>query len=280
MGRLGSGGLGRCSNQQRRPPRPFLVLHVVRSFLLNLAHVLTRSDRAIDLELVLLRQQAAPLRAEGQAAPPVALEQVALASLAATLPDRARVALVFMPATRLRWQREIVKRRGTFDNRPKPGRPPVAAACVKLRVRLARENPRWVRQAPGRAGQARPPRSRSTITRLLRQHRLPPAPERGTSIWRSFLGHDREYLVACACFTVDTLSLQRLDTSSSSRSAPGGSTWPGGPRHQLRPGSPSRRANSAGVCRTGPGPLRPDRRPRRQVRRRLRHGLPCQRAAR
>ena len=36
---------------------PFLVLHVVFSFLLDLAHALTRSDHDQALELVLLRQQ-------------------------------------------------------------------------------------------------------------------------------------------------------------------------------------------------------------------------------
>ena len=35
----------------------FLVLHVVFSFLLDLVHVLTRSDHDQALELVLLRQQ-------------------------------------------------------------------------------------------------------------------------------------------------------------------------------------------------------------------------------
>jgi putative transposase len=121
------------------------------------------------------------------------------------------VALVFTPATLLRWQREIVKRRGTFDNRPKPGRPPVSAAYVKLLMRLARENPRWgYGKRPGELGKLGHRVSRSTITRLLRQHRLPPAPERGPSTWRAFLGHDREDMVACACFPVDTLALQRL----------------------------------------------------------------------
>ena len=36
---------------------PFLVLHVVLAFLLDLAHVLTRSDHDRALELLLLRQQ-------------------------------------------------------------------------------------------------------------------------------------------------------------------------------------------------------------------------------
>ena len=36
---------------------PFLVIYVVLSFLLDLAHVFTRSDHDRALELVLLRQQ-------------------------------------------------------------------------------------------------------------------------------------------------------------------------------------------------------------------------------
>ncbi len=52
--------------------------------------------------------------------------------------------------------------------------------------------------------------SRSAIKRVLRAHGLPPAPERGKSSWRAFLGHYREYMVACDFFTVDTVFLQRL----------------------------------------------------------------------
>jgi hypothetical protein len=36
---------------------PFLALHVVLAFLLDLAHVLTHSDHDTTMELVLLRQQ-------------------------------------------------------------------------------------------------------------------------------------------------------------------------------------------------------------------------------
>jgi hypothetical protein len=52
--------------------------------------------------------------------------------------------------------------------------------------------------------------SRSAIKRILRQHGLLPAPERGRSTWRDFLGHYRESMVACDFFTVDTLFLTRL----------------------------------------------------------------------
>ena len=52
---------------------PFLVLHVVLAFLLDLAHVLTRSDRAKDVELLLLRQQLRLYERHGQATPTFAL---------------------------------------------------------------------------------------------------------------------------------------------------------------------------------------------------------------
>ena len=122
---------------------PFLVLHVVFSFLLDLAHALTRSDHDQALELVLLRQQLRLYERQAKQPRPSRWEKVVLASLAAKLPDLSRVALVFTPATLLRWHREIVRRKWTFDNRPRRGRPPVSAACVELIVRLARENPRW-----------------------------------------------------------------------------------------------------------------------------------------
>src|ERR671932_394575 len=118
---------------------PFLVLHVVLSFLLDLVHVLTHSDHDHALELVLLRQQLRLYERQATQPRPSRWEKVALASLADRLPDLSRVALVFTPATLLRWHREIVKRKWTFDNRPRCGRPPVSAACVELIVRLARE---------------------------------------------------------------------------------------------------------------------------------------------
>ncbi len=102
---------------------PFLALHVVLSFLLDLAHVLTRSRHDQALELVLLRQQLRLYERKAKQPHPSRWEKVLLASLAATLPDLSRVALVFTPATLLRWHREIVKRTWTFANRPKRGRP-------------------------------------------------------------------------------------------------------------------------------------------------------------
>src|SRR5215216_5951599 len=161
---------------------PFLILHVVCSFLLDLVHALTHSDQDQALELVLLRQQLRLYERQAKQPRPSRWEKVVLASLAAKLPDLSRVALVFTPATLLRWHREIVKRAWTFGNCPKRGRPPVSAACVEIIVRLARENPRWgYGKLQGELLKLGHRVSRSAIKRVLRQHRLPPAPERGKS---------------------------------------------------------------------------------------------------
>jgi hypothetical protein len=177
---------------------PFLVLHVVCSFLFDLLHALRRNDHDKTIEVVLLRQQLRLYERQAKQPRPARWEKVVLATLAARLPDLSQVCLVFTPATLLRWHREIVKRKWTFDNRPRRGRPPTSAACVELIVRLARENPRWgYGKLQGELLKLGHRVSRSAIKRLLRQHGLPPAPERGASTWRAFLGHYREYMVAC-----------------------------------------------------------------------------------
>ena len=154
---------------------PFLALHVVLSFLLDLAHALTRSRHDQALELVLLRQQLRLYERQAHQPQPSRWEKVALASLAARLPALSRVALIFTPATLLHWHREIVRRKWTCDNRPRPGRPPVSAACVELIVRLARENPRWgygkcpvrcLRHPRGSLTSCPPPRRRRPSTLL------------------------------------------------------------------------------------------------------------------
>jgi putative transposase len=190
---------------------PFLALHVVFSFVLDLLHLVTQRDHDRALEIVLLRQQLRLYERRAAQPRPSRWEKVALASLAARLPDLSLVCLVFTPATLLRWHREIVKRKWTFDNRPRPGRPPASAACVALIVRLARENPAWgYGKVQGELLKLGHRVSVSTIKRALRQHGVPPAPERTRSTWRDFLGHYREYLVACDFFTVDTVCLTRL----------------------------------------------------------------------
>ena len=76
---------------------PFLVLHVVLSFLLDLAHVFTRADHDQALELVLLRQQLRLYERQATRPRPSRREKGALATLAARLPDLSRACLGFTP---------------------------------------------------------------------------------------------------------------------------------------------------------------------------------------
>ena len=161
---------------------PFLVLQVVFSFLLDLLLALRRNDHDQTIEVVLLRQQLRLYERQARQPRPSRWEQVVLATLAARLPDPSRVCLAFTPATLLRWHQEIVKRRWTFDNCPKRGRPSASAAYVELLLRLARENPRWgYGKFQGELGKLGHQVSRSASKRILRRHGLPPAPERGHS---------------------------------------------------------------------------------------------------
>ena len=78
---------------------PFLALHVVSSFFLDLAHVLSRSGHDQALELVLLRQQLRLYEHQARQPRPSRWEKVPLAVIAATLPDLTRVCLSSTPAT-------------------------------------------------------------------------------------------------------------------------------------------------------------------------------------
>src|SRR5438034_5743097 len=97
---------------------PFLALQVVFSFRLALAHVLTLSGHDQALELLLLRQQLRLYERQAPQPRPSRWEKVALASLAARLAALSQVCSVCTPATLLRWHREIIRRKWTFDNHP------------------------------------------------------------------------------------------------------------------------------------------------------------------
>ena len=50
----------------------------------------------------------------------------------------------------------------------------------------------------------------TTVRDVLRRHRIPPAPERNHSHWRTFLNQFRQQVLACDFFTVETAFLKTL----------------------------------------------------------------------
>jgi len=110
--------------------------------LLELLVLRLRSERAKEIEILVLRHQLQLL--ERQVARPQlhASDRALLAAFSRALPRSAWPSFFVKPATLLRWHRELVARRWTYPHR-RPGRPGTPVGVRELVLRLARENPGW-----------------------------------------------------------------------------------------------------------------------------------------
>jgi putative transposase len=186
----------------------FVYLAVRNLFALVL--LLGRSDRSKELEILVLRHEVAVLRRQSRRPRPAQADRALLATLSRALPRRAWAPFSVRPETLLRWHRGLVSRRRTYPHR-RPGRPPLARPRQELIVRLASENPHWGYQRIAgelkRLGLAASP---TTVRKVLAGAGIPPAPERGRQLWRSFLRQQAASTLACDFFPVETLGLQRI----------------------------------------------------------------------
>jgi transposase InsO family protein len=179
-------------------------------------------DRAKDLEIALLRQQLLLLQREQlHPARMTRCNRLILALLAHKLSvvarhvrhDWHRSLLLFTPATVLRWHRELVRRKWTFRQPQRGGRPALDPALMDLIVRLARENPTWgYGRIQGELAKLGQRVGRSTVRDLLKRQHVPPAPQRARHgpTWRAFLRHYQEQVLAADFFTVETALLQTI----------------------------------------------------------------------
>jgi transposase InsO family protein len=127
------------------------------------------------------------------------------------LPRSPRVYRLVTPGTVLRWHRRLVTQKWTYPHRT--GRPPVSAEIAALIERLASENHSWgYMRIQGELLKLGYRVSASTIRRVLKALKLPPAPRRRSDMtWRQFLHTQAATMLAADFFHVDcAVTLRRL----------------------------------------------------------------------
>ena len=172
--------------------------------------LLARSSASKDAELLVLRHEVLVLRRQNPGPKLDWADRAMLAALARLLPRAVRMNRLVTPDTLLRWHRRLVRWRWTYP--PRGGRPCADAKIAALIEQMARENPGWgykriqdeLLGLGYRVGA-------STVRRVLRRLRIPPAPQRDRTTWRQFLRSQAAMMLACDFFHVDcAVTLRRL----------------------------------------------------------------------
>lgn len=181
-----------------------------------------RSERAKDLEILLLRHQLQILQRTSRRPPHFShADKLLLASVATTLKAATaqtrglwrRAIIVASPDTVLRWHRELVRRKWARPAPSSQGRPRIDGELEALILRLAHENPRWgYSRIHGELANLAYTVGRSTVRDVLKRHRVPPVPKRAIhpTTWRVFLARHRDQMLACDFFVVETAFLRTL----------------------------------------------------------------------
>jgi putative transposase len=143
--------------------------------------LLGRSAASKDAELLVLRHEVAVLR-RTQPRPRLDwADRAVLAALIRLLPGKLRIYRLITPGTVLRWHRCLIARKWTSPRRT--GCPPVTAEITALIEYLATENASWgYPRIQGELLKLGYRVSGSTIRRVLRALRIPPAPKRHTDM--------------------------------------------------------------------------------------------------
>src|SRR4051794_11431270 len=187
------------------------LLYLIFQHLLGLLLLLGRRSATKDVELLVLRHEVAVLRRTNPRPHLEWADRAVFAALVRRLPRALRCYRLITPDTILRWHRRLLRKKWTYPHRP--GRPPIDGVLAALVVRMATDNPSWgYRRVQGEPLKLGHRVGASTIRRILKQRRIPPAPVRHTdTAWRQFLRTQATGMLAVDFFHVDcAVTLRRL----------------------------------------------------------------------
>lgn len=169
-----------------------------------------RGERSKDVEILVLRHQAAVLRRQVKRLDLEPCDRAVLSALSRLLPRPRWVTFLVTPGTLLRWHRTLISWKWMYPRR-RPGRPPVNAEIRALVLRLAKENPGWGhRRIHGELVGLGYRVAASTVWTILTKAGVDPAPRRTGPTWTEFLTVQAKGILACDFLHVDTIGLTRI----------------------------------------------------------------------
>jgi putative transposase len=187
------------------------LLYLIFVLLCGWLVLLARSSASKNAELLVLRHEVAVLRRTHPRPRLDWADRAVLTALIRLLPGKLRAYRLVTPGTVLHWHHRLITRKWTYPHRT--GRPPASAEITALIGRLATENHSWgYKRIQGELLKLGHRVSASTIRRVLRALKIPPAPQRNTdTTWRQFLHTQASTMLATDFFHVDcAVTLQRL----------------------------------------------------------------------
>ena len=173
--------------------------------------LLGRSSASKNAELLVLRHEVAVLRRTNPRPRLDWADRAVMAALIRYLPGSCEHTAWSPPEPSCGGTRRLVTRKWTYPHGA--GRPPVSAEIAALIGRLAAENNGWgYQRIQGELLKLGHRVSASTIRRVLKALKIPPAPKRHTdTTWRKFLHTEAATMLATDFFHVDcAVTLQRL----------------------------------------------------------------------
>jgi putative transposase len=179
------------------------LLCLIFQHLLVLVLLTGRTPSTKDIERLVLRHEVTVLRRTYPRPRLDSADRAVFATLIRRLPRRQCALRLVTPNTILRWHSRLVRKKWTYPNRP--GRPPINTVIAALVVRMTTENPTCGhRRVQGELLELGYRVSASTLRRILKRHRIPPAPIRHTDTsWRRFLRTQTTTMPAVDFFHVD-----------------------------------------------------------------------------